>query len=37
VGPWKTSLPLKIWLAEASSLLAEATIADKLAWLGSKL
>jgi hypothetical protein len=35
VGLWKTSLPLKIWLADGSSLLPEATIADRLAWLGS--
>ena len=35
VGLWKTSLPLKIWLADCSSLLAEATMAERLAWLGS--
>ncbi len=37
VGLWKTSLPLRIWLADCSSLLPEATIAERLAWLGSRL
>jgi hypothetical protein len=37
VGLWNTSLPRRIWLAEGSSLLAEAIMADRLAWLGSPM
>jgi hypothetical protein len=37
VGLWKTSLPLNIWLADGSSVLADATRAEMLAWLGSPM